>query len=424
MAWNLTKPALQYDQLPNVDPNDIMGNPYAPGAIPPASILRFFKNPALRTQQFAQDAMRSVQPARSTVEGQIPPDVAVGRDYTAPVPGGIGPEQDPNYQFAPADSSQGMTVGTSQPQLSPLPKFMQPSFREATTDQSGLPRPINASETKLGKLLHLGLFIGQGMAAGAGQPNFGAGFAAAQARPYQLAQERQQVEAGGLENQARRANLAFLPLHFAIQRAQMARDRAASKRASFQTPSGGGVFNTDTNQWAVRPNPQKDSAVEQRQSFADEHADVFKDANEQRNFVLYGHEPKIAKTNPNEWQLRIAAANGDEDAQAVLDQRFREQKTLAGIRGSNRTNNAGDAASAEQIASKILNNAGGDPDRAMRLFDERSGQVTDPEQRRLGPAIRKAIRARKRINKPQSAIDRILSGDIEGGLGEMQQRPQ
>lgn len=46
-----------------------------------------------------------------------------------------------------------------------------------------------------------------------------------------------------------------------------------------------------------------------------------------------GHEPKVATTNPNEWQLRIDAASGDPDAQAVLDQRFSEEKTLAGIRG-------------------------------------------------------------------------------------------
>jgi hypothetical protein len=60
--------------------------------------------------------------------------------------------------------------------------------------------------------------------------------------------------------------------------------------------------------------------------------------------------------------------------------------------------------------------AGGDPDRALKLFDQQAPKVTDPTQLRLAPQIRSAIRARRQINKPQSALDKIISGDIEGGL--------
>jgi hypothetical protein len=155
---------------------------------------------------------------------------------------------------------------------------------------------------------------------------------------------------------------------------------------------------------------------------------MFENDHEKNNFVLYGHEPKVATTNPNEWQLRVAAAGGDPHAQAVLDQRFREEKTLAGIRGrtsaDNRASKEQDAADAEQLASTILNAAGGDPDKALKLFDQHSGRITDPNQRRLGPSIRKAIRARRNINKPQSALDKIISGDLEGGLKDMQEPTQ
>lgn len=177
---------------------------------------------------------------------------------------------------------------------------------------------------------------------------------------------------------------------------------------------------------ALHPTEQKDP-VEQRRSFAEDHPDMFEDDHEENNFVLYGHEPKVATTNPNEWQLRLDAASGDEDAQAVLDKRFGEEKTLAGIRGrasaDNRASREDDAADAEQIASTILNAAGGDPDKALKLFDQHSGKISDPDQRRLGPAIRKAIRARRQINKPQSALDKIISGDVEGGLTDMQSAP-
>jgi|ERR1035438_6848250 hypothetical protein len=76
------------------------------------------------------------------------------------------------------------------------------------------------------------------------------------------------------------------------------------------------------------------------------------------------------------------------------------------------------AADAETFASKILNQAGGDPDKALKLFDQLSSNVTDPDQKRLGPQIRKAIRARRQINKPESALDKIISGDIDGGLND------
>ncbi|MFZ0294671.1 MAG: hypothetical protein WAL52_13785 [Candidatus Sulfotelmatobacter sp.] len=82
-----------------------------------------------------------------------------------------------------------------------------------------------------------------------------------------------------------------------------------------------------------------------------------------------------------------------------------------------------DAAEAERLAGVIMNKANGDPDAALKLFDQHSSDVTDADQKRLGPAIRRAIRARRQINKPQSALDKIISGDIDGGLNDLQPAP-
>ena len=141
--------------------------------------------------------------------------------------------------------------------------------------------------------------------------------------------------------------------------------------------------------------------------------------------MLYGHDPEAKQSNATEWSLRVAASKGDPDAKRALRSYLADQKSLsderADARATAQKTKGQDAANAEQIAGQILDSAGGDPDKALKFFDQQSGKITDPDQQRLGPSIRKAIRARKQINKPVSPIDRIINGDIEGGLGDMQQ---
>ena len=233
------------------------------------------------------------------------------------------------------------------------------------------------------------------------------------ARRFQALQQQQQ------ENQIRQDEITSLPARRAQRDAQASATLAGTRAET-------GLRQAQTTNALRGPKAPKDSLLEQRQSFADEHADMFQDKNERKNFVLYGTQPKAATKNPTEWSLRLDAANGDEDAQAVLDQRNRDQRALAGIRhaGNSKQAAAEDAANAEAIAAKIMNSSSGDPDKALTQFDQLSPNVTDPQQRRLGPLIRRAIRGRKRINKPQSPIDKILSGDVEGGLNQMQQPQQ
>jgi hypothetical protein len=407
MPFSLTNPGLEYPQ------DDFSVR----------SLLKFFKNPALRSQQYAQDASQAVQPSTSTVEGSIgEPSVSMGREM---LPGPVDASV-PDFEYSPGQDQT--TVGMQSPRVGILPKFIKPRFADTLTTPEGLPALINPAQTKLGKLLAVVRAVTEGGLAGASGGNFGEGFQIAQTAPFQRAMRNQQVESGQLQNQAQRANIAMLPWKRAAQIAELLKTQAEARKARYTDPRSGGVYDLQTGTYAPGAGPtQLKDPVEQRRSFADDHPDMFENDHEKNNFVLYGHEPKVATTNPNEWQLRLAAASGDAHAQAVLDQRFREEKTLAGIRGrtsaDNRASKEQDAADAEQIASTILNAARGDPDKALKLFDQHSGKITDPDQRRLGPSIRKAIRARRQINKPQSALDKIISGDVEGGLNDMQEVP-
>jgi len=303
----------------------------------------------------------------------------------------------------------------SSPQTPMLPHIFRPSFQQAATDEAGNVRRRAPGLTKGGSLLKILLGglqgLGDAVAGGAldavpGRSPFGAGAAAAMQMPWLRAQRQQALQRQQQEDQIRQDEISSLPARRAQRTAQ-----AAATLDSTQAEAG--LRRAQTTK-ALQGPASKDSLQEQRQNFADEHADMFTDTNEQKNFVLYGAQPKAATKNPNEWQLRIDAANGDEDAQDALDERFSERKTLTKMRHtsnrpSNKESEAQDAADAEAIASKIMNSSNGDPDKALTLFDQHSPSVTDPKQRKLGPLIRKALRGRKQINKPVSELDRLLA---------------
>jgi hypothetical protein len=390
---------------------------------------RFFKDPSEAGVALAQAMRPMAQPQTSDISGDLsaPGDVRVtGQDYVASPAGGIGPTQDPNQQFGYDPSTDPSPTFNSPSPGGLLPHIFKPTFRQAAVDEAGNIRSASPGLTKGGLLLKI---LGGGLqgladaaAGGAldaprdGSSPFGTGVQAAMMMPWLRARRYQALQQQGQENQIRQDQISSLPARRAQQNAQ-----AAATLDS--TRANAGLRRAQTANALRGPKAPKDSPLEQRQSFADEHADMFKDKNERTNFVLYGAQPKAATKNPTEWSLRVDAASGDEDAQAVLDQRNRDQRVLAGIHhaGNSKQAAAEDAASAEEIAAKIMNSSNGDPDKALSQFDQLSPNVTDPKQRRLGPLIRRAIRGRKRINKPVSPIDKILSGDIEGGLNQMQQ---
>jgi hypothetical protein len=385
----------------------------------PGSNQRYFNDPSQAGVALAQAMHPMAHPQLSDISGDLsaPGDVHVtGADYTAPPAGGVGPVQDPNQQFGYDPSADPSPTFNSPASGGLLPHIFKPSFRQAATDEAGNIRSASPGLTKGGLLLKI---IGGGlqgsldaMASGAldavpGRSSFGAGVEGAMAMPWFRARRQQALQQQQQENQIRQDEISSLPARRAQRDAQAAATLSGTRAST-------ALHQAQTTNALRGPRAPKGSPQDQRQSFADEHGDMFKDANEKNNYVLYGHQPKAATKNPTEWSLRIDAANGDPDAQAVLDQRNRDQRALAGIRhaGNSKQAAAEDAANAEAIAAKIMNKSNGDPDKALTQFDQLSPNVTDPQQRRLGPLIRRALRGRKRINpvpKPLSELDKLLA---------------
>jgi len=410
----------------------LFGNLTKTGVEQPEGQQTFYNDPSQAGVALAKILSHTAQPQTSDISGELsaPGDVhATGADYTVPPAGGVGPTQDPNTQFGYSPSADPAPTFNPAGPLGPLAHMFRPSFADAAFDEAGNVRRNAPALTKSGVLLKLLSGGLQGvMDAGAsgafdavpGRSPFFAGVQGAQQMPIFRAQKFRAQQHQDLEDQALRSRVQNVPADRAAAQAQQ---QATLEGTRAET----GLRKAQTTK-ALQGPASKDSLQEQRQNFADEHGDMFADKNEQKNFVLYGQQPKAATKNPNEWQLRIDAANGDEDAQAALDQRFSERKTLTGMRrAGNKQSSANDAASAESYAAQLMNRNGGDPDKALAEFDKLAPRVTDPKQQHLGPIIRKALRGRKRINpapKPQSFIDKILSGDVEGGLNQLQQPKQ
>jgi hypothetical protein len=477
MSWaQLTNPGLAYSP----DDSSFYGTD-APTGTKAGGGIKYFKSKAARAKAFADAAALTAQPSPETVTGQFatPSDVQqTGVTLPDAAPSGVGPlapsQAQPGPDFGPGPQQPDPTQSSfTSPAISPAaPKFLQPSFAQTLTDANGMPTPLNPAQTKLGKLASLLLSLGKGamagraaneqmLAASGGRRSggFGVGFEAAEREPYEEASMQQGVERSALQNQTERSQLAMMPWQWQ-QRGQLnaadiaekqAQAKAAQAHANYWSSYAGQrdqlslpSLHAQAVQQAIEAgrDPATDSKVQgyetamanaqkeqrdpvaQRQDFANGNPGMFNDADEKKNFVLYGHDPDAKQANPTEWSLRVAASQGDPKAQQALNSYLADQKSLSDDRADARAT-AQDTkeqrgADAEQVASKILGAAGGDPDKTLKLFDQHSGSVTDPYQQRLGPAIRKAIRARRQINKAQSPIDRILSGDVEGGLNELQ----
>jgi hypothetical protein len=299
---------------------------------------RFFKDPSEAGVALAHAMRPMAQVQTSDISGPIATPGAVhvtGEDYVAPPAGGVGPIQDPNAQYGYDPSTDPTPTFNSPTPAGLLPHIFRPSFREAATDEAGNIRRVSPGLTKGGLLIKI---LGGGLqgladaaAGGAldaprdGSSPFGTGVQAAITMPWLRARRHQVLQTQQQENQIRQDEISSLP----ARRAQRDAQAAATLDS---TRADASLRRAQTTNALRGPRAPKDSPVEQRQSFADEHGDLFKDKAERTNFVLYGMQPKAATKNPTEWSLRVDAAQGDEDAQAVLDQRNRDQRALAGIR--------------------------------------------------------------------------------------------
>lgn len=184
---SLTNPGLQYDDK---------GTPVDPSTGMPIQVkprVAFFPNNQARNEQFVKDAHDAIQSAPLTID----------HDTGTPV------------------------LGTPV-----LPKMFKPSFASVSgPDTNGMPQPVNPAETKLGKLLHILGAAAQGGLAGWGYGNAAQGSQAARDVPFQRAERTQQLQAGDIQNQQARANLATNPLNIAQKIAAIQAQQASTETA-------------------------------------------------------------------------------------------------------------------------------------------------------------------------------------------------
>jgi hypothetical protein len=128
-------------------------------------------------------------------------------------------------------------VTDNAPPITPLPKFFKPSFSQTMQTPQGLPAQVSPAETKLGKLVHIVAMAGQGALAGWGTGNPAAGADRAREIPIQNAEQRQQLQAGGIANQQAAANLRAFPLTLAQRQAEINQILAQTQVATQGTHS-------------------------------------------------------------------------------------------------------------------------------------------------------------------------------------------
>src|SRR5437879_3564587 len=113
----LTKPGLDTTGVPSVGANENSGQSSSPGGV------KFFNSPDERAMNFADVSRSAAQPSIANVNGTIAPD-----------------------------GSEKTSTSYDTPQVN-LPRFLKPTYKEATTDQNGLPVANTPATTKLGKFM-------------------------------------------------------------------------------------------------------------------------------------------------------------------------------------------------------------------------------------------------------------------------------
>lgn len=314
----------------------------------------YFDNPAQQAIAFAQAERAGAAPTLANAPDQLPA-AGSGAFYGDSDPSGV--TFSPQDNGAPQPGLIGRWTGgwVDGDRNSGDATYENPSFQGATLMPNGMARPVlgNPATTKLGKLISfLGLAARGALdAAGGGalnaprqgQSTFGEGVEAAQAMPFLRAQRKQAEERGALENQELQANIGVLPLLRAAALArQTAQTRWFNQRANandYKVIPGVGLMqiNPDGSLGGIVPGttPQQKQQVQQntpasRKAFADDNPELFTDDQDKSDFVLGRKQSQFS--SPTEWSTRIAAAQGDPDAQAALQQRSQEEQNLARIR--------------------------------------------------------------------------------------------
>jgi hypothetical protein len=158
--------------------------------------VQFFPNNAARALAFAKQQNAAVQPSTSDVSGGIP-----------------APGETPNN-----------VPSVVAPPSSPVPSFFKPSFSSTTTDPTtGMQAPVNAAQTKLGKLVSILGAAARGAIAGYGYGNAAQGAAAAREVPFQEAEQRAQLQQQGAQTALTREQASMVPTPYGPMPLGMAR---------------------------------------------------------------------------------------------------------------------------------------------------------------------------------------------------------
>jgi hypothetical protein len=158
--------------------------------------VQFFPNNAARALAFAKQQNAAVQPSTSDVSGGI-----------------AAPGETPNN-----------VPSVVAPPSSPVPSFFKPSFSSTTTDPTtGMQAPVNAAQTKLGKLVSILGAAARGAIAGYGYGNAAQGAAAAREVPFQEAEQRAQLQQQGAQTALTREQASMVPTPYGPMPLGMAR---------------------------------------------------------------------------------------------------------------------------------------------------------------------------------------------------------
>jgi hypothetical protein len=344
----------------------------------------------------------SVNPQRAR-PAAAPQEVTLANVAPTKIPR-LGEQDDtppPIPQLAPAIVGNGQTAGaaTVATPMNPKPLDQGPSLEELTRANPAKVALAPQKRTKLDTLLS---FLGRaamGAAAGAGQPNFGAGFRAAQENAFTQQQRVLANQRAQTENQ--RAQTENQALESQMQRQQD--DAAFQKQArALVTPEG-------------------------RQAFVKQNPDMFPDANDANKFILSGatsgpsavdaFHARLAilqelkkrpdyKLNADQEQAFLAANvwpyPGEPPQQQQAAPANGQVAPSAPTAGAKSQSNTSKPFDVNGFASQLLTKAGSDTNRALQWLDGYAAQA-GPAARAHVQQVRQAILA-KRPGQPARSM--------------------
>lgn len=253
------------------------------------------------------------------------------------------------------------------------PKFQHPSF----ADTEASPDLAKKADTKGGKLLNFFLSVANGGAAGAGQPTFGGGFLMAQHAGMQRQQAANQQKQQQIENQRQQ------------QEETRRQQEADQQNANYKSEDALRQQQIEASKAQVgmkEKTPQEIYAEDIKNGLTPEEA-------KQHAYKITPHTKN--EPNPTEASLALAAASGDEKAIKALGLIKANKEHPKGSRAADHADRQADA---EDQAGRLLDAAGGDPNKAMELFNKAlaTGKV-DRYHLSLAPSIRNSIRGGRRV---------------------------